>query len=126
MLRGDGRMRIYRNAAWLDAMLALAITCTMGGTAAAQWLSLPLAGTPRTADGKPNLNAPAPKTADGKPDLSGIWMSDDPPTTLGYFMDLTLELQEGSQVIMTPWAKSLAEQRERRGHVDDPYGFCLP
>jgi hypothetical protein len=31
-------------------------------------------GTPRTADGKPILTAPAPKTLDGKPDLSGVWM----------------------------------------------------
>ena len=27
---------------------------------------------------------------------------------------------------MTPWAKGLAEARERREHVDDPYGYCLP
>src|ERR1700687_4041360 len=40
----------------------------------AQWLDFPTPGTPRTADGKPNLSAPAPRTADGKPDLSGVWM----------------------------------------------------
>lgn len=39
----------------------------------AQWLDYPTAGVPRTADGKPNLAAPAPRTADGKPDLSGMW-----------------------------------------------------
>ena len=27
---------------------------------------------------------------------------------------------------MTPWAKRLADERERREHVDDPYGYCLP
>ena len=27
---------------------------------------------------------------------------------------------------MTPWAKGLADERERREHVDDPYGYCLP
>ena len=42
----------------------------------AQWLSYPTAGVPRTADGKPNLSAPAPRTADGKPDLSGLWEMD--------------------------------------------------
>ena len=42
-------------------------------TVAAQWLKYPTPGIPRTANGKPNLTAPAPRTADGKPDLSGIW-----------------------------------------------------
>jgi len=39
----------------------------------AQWPNYPLAGVPRTPDGKPILDAPAPKAADGHPDLSGIW-----------------------------------------------------
>jgi hypothetical protein len=43
-------------------------------TAQAQWLSFSTPGVPRTADGKPNLSAPAPRTADGTPDLSGVWM----------------------------------------------------
>ena len=42
--------------------------------AQAQWLNFPTPGTPRTADGKPNLTAPAPRALDGKPDLSGVWM----------------------------------------------------
>jgi len=40
---------------------------------AAQWLNHPTPGIPRTADGKPNLAAPAPRTPDGKPDFSGLW-----------------------------------------------------
>src|SRR3989442_12211036 len=44
-------------------------------TAQAQWIKLPLPGTPRTKDGKPNLSAPAPRASDGHPDLSGIWIS---------------------------------------------------
>jgi hypothetical protein len=40
----------------------------------AQWLNYPTPGTPRTADGKPNLTARAPRALDGKPDLSGVWM----------------------------------------------------
>jgi hypothetical protein len=43
---------------------------------AAQWLNYPTPGLPRTADGKPNLSAPAPRMADGKPDLSGVWETD--------------------------------------------------
>ena len=42
-------------------------------TASAQWLKYPNPGTPRTADGKPNLTAPAPRASNGKPDLSGVW-----------------------------------------------------
>jgi hypothetical protein len=43
--------------------------------AAAQWPSYPIPGVPRSADGKPILDAPTPRTADGKPDLSGVWDS---------------------------------------------------
>ena len=53
---------------------ALAILlCALVAPAAAQWLNHPTPGIPRTADGKPNLSAPAPRTPDGKPDLSGLW-----------------------------------------------------
>src|SRR5262247_4045772 len=45
----------------------------------AQWLGVPTPGVPRTADGKPDLAAPAPKAADGHPDISGVWM----PNTRG-------------------------------------------
>ena len=60
-------------------MRAARITCLLAAFGAvsspafAQWLQLPLPGTPRTKEGKPNLSAPAPRTVDGKPDLSGIW-----------------------------------------------------
>jgi hypothetical protein len=40
----------------------------------AQWFNFPTPGTPRTADGKPNLAARTPHALDGKPDLSGVWM----------------------------------------------------
>ena len=43
--------------------------------AAAQWLGLQTPGIPRTADGKPDLTAPAPRTADGRPELTGLWRS---------------------------------------------------
>ena len=44
----------------------------------AQWLNQPTPGVPRTADGKPDMSAPAPRTADGKPDLTGMWGWDTP------------------------------------------------
>jgi len=39
----------------------------------AQWAQYRTPSIPRTADGKPNLAAPAPRSADGHPDLTGLW-----------------------------------------------------
>jgi len=50
-------------------IVAFALTVPLS----AQWLTEPTRGIPRTADGKPNLAAPAPRTPDGKPDFSGLW-----------------------------------------------------
>jgi hypothetical protein len=61
-------------------LLLLALFC-IGFCVGAQgqWLNFPTPGTPRTADGKPNLAAPAPRAADGKPDLSGVWHVEPTP-----------------------------------------------
>jgi hypothetical protein len=70
-------MRIARIPASCSAVcVPTVLICAMAGAAAGQWLSIPLPGTPRTPDGKPNLNAAVPRTADAKPDLSGIWRAD--------------------------------------------------
>jgi len=45
----------------------------------AQWLNYPAPGTPRTADGKPNLSARAPRASNGKPNLSGVWQTEPAP-----------------------------------------------
>jgi hypothetical protein len=58
---------ILANAVWAVLLSSTSVP------ASAQWLKYPTFGTPRTADGKPNLSAPAPKAPDGKPDLSGLW-----------------------------------------------------
>jgi len=58
--------KMYRR---LFAVLVLISTA-----ATAQWVNYREPGTPRMADGKANLGAPAPKAPDGKPDLSGVWM----------------------------------------------------
>ena len=41
------------------------VVFAMSAVASAQWLKYPTAGIPRTADGKPDLTAPAPRHAHG-------------------------------------------------------------
>src|SRR5262245_20794491 len=97
----------------------------------AQWLTYPTPGVPRLPDGKPNLSAAAPRLPDGRADLSGIWAAEcgvagrDACFTQSLFFDLAKDLKPGD-VQMTPWAASIQAQRERRNHIDDPYGYCLP
>lgn len=55
------------------ALLSLALAAALSASLSAQWPLYSTAGVRKTADGKPDLNAPAPRTADGKIDLSGIW-----------------------------------------------------
>ena len=112
-------MRICNIAAWRCGLFVLAVMSATAGTGAAQWLSTPLAGTPRTADGKPNLNAPAPRTADGKPDLSGIWRAD----TMRYNDNL---LPPGTAAPMLPWAAELYKHRVETRGFDRPMTYCMP
>lgn len=112
----------------LTAFMCLLLQCSV---AQAQWASVSTPGVPRLPDGRPNLAAPAPRTADGKPDLSGIWAVEcgiygrDACFTQSLFFDLARNLKPGD-VEMTPWAAAIQAQREKRNHVDDPYGYCLP
>ena len=101
-------MRIYQLAAWRGGIVALALVCGAGGPVAAQWLEVPVPGTPRTADGKPNLKAPAPRTADGKLDLSGLWRVES-------YQWVNHLPPQGVQPPMLPWAAELYKQRA----VDD-------
>src|SRR5215471_17549599 len=56
----------------------LAFACLLASLAVvvthAQWLNYHTPGVPRTADGKPMLDAPTPRALDGHPDLTGTWM----------------------------------------------------
>ncbi len=87
--------------------------------AAAQWVSHPTPGIPRTQDGKPDLSAPAPRTADGKPDLSGIW---ETPTGK-YLGNLAAD---GIEVPLQPWAAALFKQRQDAAGIGRPSERCLP
>jgi hypothetical protein len=99
----------------MKRLLASWILLAMSTPVAAQWLALSTPGIPRTADGKPDLTAPAPRTAEGHPDLSGLWIRRGPLT--GNFNDLG-HAQE--------WARTLKEERERSYFTDEPAQQCLP
>lgn len=101
---------------------ALSLVLQFSAGAHAQWLNYPTPGIPRLPDGTPNLGAPTPRAADGKPDFTGIWTKDT-PGVLDYFYDLAKDLRP-SDVVMTPWAQAIAQQRESRNHIDDPWGYC--
>ncbi len=87
----------------------------------AQWLRTPAPNIPRTADGRPDLGAPAPRATDGRPDLSGVWMPNS--RTL---QDLAIGA-EGGEVPYQPWAALLVRERANgaRGK-DDPAASCIP
>jgi len=111
-------MRIARTPVSGGAIVALTfLICA--GTAAAQWFSTPLPGTPRTADGKANLSAPAPHTADGKPDLSGIWQADS-----GVWNENLVPA--GTTAPMLPAAEQVYKQRVATQGWNRPMTYCMP
>src|SRR5712671_1479405 len=85
-----------------------------------QWLNYPTRGTPRGADGKPDLSAKTPRTSNGKPDLTGVWRTaygspdenerlfgagvkafiqpgDDPSSFSKYFLDILVDFPPGAK-----------------------------
>jgi hypothetical protein len=86
--------------------------------APAQWINYPTRGIPRTADGKPNLSAPAPKTADGKPDFSGVWEHLNARGTAYYLKGIDIPWQ--------PWAKALFDKNTAENLMENPESRCLP
>jgi hypothetical protein len=86
----------------------------------AQWLDFRTPGIPRTADGKPNLTAPAPRTPDGKPDLSGVWR----PEVNAHRFDVIQDLKD--EGIFRPSAEAVFLKRVTDFRRDDPVTNCLP
>ena len=100
---------------------------------AAQW-NYPTAGIPRTADGKPNLSAPAPRTADGKPDFTGTWdVEHNKPCPPEGCVDFYVPQEFGKigwglkgDLPYRPWARELAKTRAAALRLEDPLSHCLP
>lgn len=97
----------------------IAVVCVVGGSVSAQWLKVPLSGTPRTSDGKPNLTAPTPRTPEGRPNLSGIWQRPDAK----YMENLAAD---GVEVLFQPWAEALYKERQENNGKGQPSERCLP
>jgi len=89
------------------------------GTLAAQWLERPTPNIPRTADGKPNLAAPAPRTPDGKPDLSGLWAKVSPK----YARNIASDLRPQD---VRPSTRQIVEARREDLGKDGMQVRCLP
>ena len=121
----------------LGASLVFAATVALSPSLVAQWPSHPSARVPRTADGRPDLNAPTPRTADGKPDFNGIWnyagvlgfRGGPPPPPPGTpvqatFWNIEAGFKEG--LPFQPWAAELRKQRMANNSKDNPDAQCLP
>jgi len=103
----------------MTAFSIATIACALSVPLAAQWIDHPTPGIPRTADGKPNLTAPAPHTASGKPDFSGIWQRVSPK----YYENIAADLKPGD---FPPWVEDLVQSRKENLHKEHMSLQCLP
>jgi hypothetical protein len=90
----------------------------------AQWLHFKTPGIPRTADGKPDLTAPAPRSPDGKPDLSGLWRGGRNAGAVPYIVDLIQDVKD--EAIFKPAAEAVLQKRLADLGRDWPPRHCLP
>jgi hypothetical protein len=117
--------RIVMTSALLLALLSV--------QSSAQWIGYETKGIPRTADGKPNLSAPAPRTGDGKPDLTGVWQATSDPTDPAGGIEGTIApkyminiLRDYKVAPMTAWAAEIYKQRNDNKLQENPMIRCLP
>jgi hypothetical protein len=106
------------------SLTPIAVAVIFSAPAFTQWTNAKTQGIPRLADGKPNLSAPTPRTADGKPDLTGIWQAGRAGAggQYGYDYDVTQDMPG----VVTPWARTVRQQRVQDFRKDSPLARCLP
>ena len=116
----------------------LAFACVLSASLSAQWAPFVRPDVPRTADGKPDPNAPTPRLANGKPDFSGVWESRVPPSgrpgpqlpsmtdapPVAAFFNVAANIKE--DLPFTPWAAEVRKQRMAAQSKDNPDANCLP
>jgi len=115
-----------------SSLIAVCAVVLAPALVSAQWIRYPTRDVPRTADGRPDLAAPAPRGADGKPDFSGVWENDGytpgaegtGPTPRTVFFDLRFGL--GGPPPYQAWARELADRRRGDNAKDNPDARCLP
>ena len=120
----------------LRSVLWIAIACVVAGVSTgAQWVNHPMAGAPRTRDGKVNLTGPVPRL-NGKPDLSGIWQVQGDPRPAGglfgigeslnsrYFRDVLADFKPEERPL-TPYGVERLRQHTQPGAFN-PTLNCLP
>jgi hypothetical protein len=111
---------------------AACVVAALPGVVSAQWLNYPTAGVPRTADGQPNMSAPAPRTADGRPDLSGMWGWDTPAKCGARCNDFQLAREfmniAASRPGSLPYQPGVADLVRKRtaAQDEDPNVHCMP
>jgi hypothetical protein len=101
----------------------------------AQWSNQPMAGAPRTRDGKIDMMGPVPRL-DGKPDLSGIWQVQAEPRAPGglfglgespnskYFREFLSDFKPDERPL-TPFGAELLRKNTEPGAFN-PYLNCMP
>ncbi|HEY6340866.1 MAG TPA: hypothetical protein VIY49_05195 [Bryobacteraceae bacterium] len=123
-------------------VLALsAMSASMIGSMAAQWLNHPDPKTLRQRDGKPNLSAPTPRL-NGKPDLTGLWEADGTPRSElkqalpPDFFDLQIDVPNLTKYVVNllwdfkpeqdPTRPEAAALVKQRSESNGPTSRCLP
>jgi hypothetical protein len=116
-------------------MLTVVICLAAGLSLGAQWVNQPMAGAPRTPDGKINMTGPVPRL-NGKPDLSGIWQVQAEPRAPGglfgigespnskYFRDILSDFKPDERPLTAEGAEVL--RRNSQPGVFNPSLNCLP